>query len=102
MHHASAVCGRIEAAIARRQQRERHIVEDLRDRCFVKCDEVGAVEANEAFLRGGPHVTVRRLRQRVDSALRKSLVDAPRSDDVLVKRQRRIDGESVTGPNRED
>ena len=75
---------------------------DLRCGCFVESDELRSVEANEAFLRGGPHVAVGGLRQRIYRSLWKALVDSPRPNDVLVERKGGIDGEGTVGPECED
>ena len=75
---------------------------DVRQRGLVIHDEVAAIEANEAFLRGGPDVTIRGLAERVNRALRQPLVDAPGANHILVEGERRIDAERAAGPNRED
>ena len=85
MDHASAVCSCVKAAVASRQQSESHIVVDLRHGCLVISNELRTVKADEAFLRSSPYVTVGRLRQRVDRALRKALIDAPCTNDVLIE-----------------
>src|SRR5687768_1420064 len=81
----SALGPDIQTAVTRGKKGQGVIVSDSFHGGFVEHRESDSVEADEAFLRGSPQVALGSLRDCVNGALRKRLIDSPAGVDILGK-----------------